>query len=99
MDLDFTDDDIEIVVVCKDYAGLSATSKYLVRKLQGQLTRLQRDIKILTAEVNKLKQRVHRLVEESEQAAVRIFEVGDNDGDVNVLFKEFSKCIGSADTE
>ena len=102
MDLDLDDDEIDVKdVVFMDTAGRSSSSKYLVSKIQGRLRRLQKDINILTAEVTKLKERVHQRVNESEKAAENIFEFGDDIGEQNVLklFKEFSTCLGLADTE
>ena len=102
MNLEFTDDEIDVVDRdFKDNAGRRTSSRYFFRKIQGRLWRLQRDIQILTSEVHKLKHSVHQRVIESEKTADRIFEVGDDLGEENVLklFKEFSTCHGLADTE
>ena len=61
MNLDFTDNEIDVKeVLFKDTAGRSTNSKYIVSKIQGRLRRIQKDLNILTAEITKLKERVHQ---------------------------------------
>ena len=77
MNFDLDDDEIDVKdVVFMDTAGRSTSSKYLVSKIRGRLSRLQKDRNIWTSEVTKLKERVHQRVNESEKAAERTFEVG-----------------------
>ena len=95
--VDVMDDGDEVFI---DKDGLSNSSKYLIRKIQGRLRRLQRDLQIVIVEVNYWKLRVRQIIQESHEAAEKILMVGDEDTEkVLKQLKKVTRIMGSSDTE
>ena len=95
--VDVMDDGDEVFI---DKDGLSNSSKYLIRKIQGRLRRLQRDLQIVIVEVNYWKLRVRQIIQESHEAAEKILMVGNEDIEkVLKQLKKVTRIMGSSDTE